>query len=83
MSTKTIPGDRLMLVGSFLALVGVLTVAGGIIRGLNGNRIGLDEALIGAVIVGASSVPLTVAKDLQLKEHRAFVRRVRLERGYF
>jgi hypothetical protein len=83
MATKTTPSDRLAMVGSFLALVGVLTVAGGIVRGLNGNRLGLDEALIGAVIVGVSSVPLAAAKDQQQKERRAYVKRWRLERGYF
>ena len=83
MATQNTPGDRLMLAGSFLALVGVLTVAGGIVRGLNGNRTGLDEALLGAVIVGVSSVPLAAAKDQQQKERRAYAKRWRLERGTF
>ena len=83
MNRKTTTADKLQNVGAFFALVGVLTVAGGIVRGLNGNRLGLDEALIGAVIVGVSSVPLAAAKDQQQKERRAYAKRWRLERGYF
>ena len=81
MSRKTTTADRLQNVGVFFSLVGVLTVAGGIINGLNGNKAGLDQALMGAGIVAVSSLPLRVAREQQEQQRRAYVRRLRLERG--
>ena len=81
MSRKTTTADRLQNVGVFFSLVGVLTVAGGIINGLNGNKTGLDQALMGAGIVAVSSLPLRVAREQQEQQRRAYVRRLRLERG--
>ena len=81
MSRTITNADRLQSIGAFFALVGVLTVAGGIVRGLNGNRTGLDQSLLGAGIVAASSLPLRVAREQQEQQRRAYVRRLRLERG--
>ena len=81
MNRKTTTADRLQNVGVFFSLVGVLTVAAGIVNGLNGNKTGLDQALLGAGIVAASSLPLRVAREQQEQQHRAYVRRLRLERG--
>jgi hypothetical protein len=81
MSRKLTTADKLQNVGAFFALVGVLTVAAGIVRGLNGNKMGLDEALLGAGIVAVSSLPLSIAREQQEQQRRAYVRRLRLERG--
>lgn len=83
MSRKLTTADKLQNVGAFLSLVGVLTVAAGILSGLNGNRTGLDQALMGAGIVGVSTLPLRFAREQQEQQRRAMVRRWRLERGYF
>ena len=81
MSRKLTTADKLQNVGVFFSLVGVLTFAGGIINGLNGNKTGLDQALMGAGIVAVSSLPLRVAREQQEQQRRAYVRRLRLERG--
>jgi len=83
MSRKLTTADKLQNVGAFFALVGVLTVAGGIVHGLNGNRTGLDQALMGAGIVAVSSLPLSIAREQQEQQRRAYGRRLRLERGTF
>ena len=81
MNRKITTADKLQNVGAFFALVGVLTVAAGIVSGLNGNKTGLDQALMGAGIVAVSSLPLKVAREQQEQQRRAYVRRLRLERG--
>ena len=83
MNRKTTTADKLQNVGVFFSLVGVLTVAAGIVSGLNGNKTGLDQALMGAGIVGVSSLPLRFSREQQEQQRRAMVRRWRLERGYF
>ena len=81
MNRKITNADRLQSIGVFLSLVGVLTVAAGIVSGLNGNRTGLDQSLLGAGIVAVSSLPLKVAREQQEQQRRTYVRRLRLERG--
>jgi threonine/homoserine efflux transporter RhtA len=83
MSRKLTTADKLQNVGAFFALVGVLTVAGGIVHGLKGNKTGLDQALMGAGIVAVSSLPLSIAREQQEQQRRAYVRRLRFERGAF
>ena len=69
--------------GFAVAAIGLGTVFGGITCGLFGQKSGLDLALVGTVITAAASVPLAAAQAQENEEHRAYVRRLRLERGSF
>ena len=69
------------LIGCTIAALGIAFVVGGITLSLFGNRQGINLALAGTIATSAASVPLTAAKDQQDREHRAYVRSLRINRG--